>query len=110
MANAGSGIADVNGAGQVASGMQPDAVATSVLKTLTMQTTIGSTVDPKNGDQAPYAIAYLTRAPYGGGILKKGDLVVCNYADKTGAFGNGTTEEALTAKAGSKPVAFVQST
>jgi hypothetical protein len=53
MANAGSGIADVNGAGQVANGIQPDVDATSVLKTLSTKTVIGSTVDPKNGDEAP---------------------------------------------------------
>jgi hypothetical protein len=109
MANAGSGIADVNGAGQVANGIQPDVDATSVLKTLSTKTVIGSTVDPKNGDEAPYAIGYATKAPYGGGLIKKGDLIVCNYADKTGAMGNGTTEEVLTAKAGSKPVELVQS-
>jgi hypothetical protein len=108
-ANAGSGIVGVNSAGEVANGAQPDAVSTSVLKTLTTQTIIGSTVDPKNGDQAPYAIGYQTQAPYGGGLVKKGDLVVCNYANKAGTLGSGTTEEILTAKAGSKPTELVQS-
>jgi hypothetical protein len=109
LANTGSRIADVNGAGQVANEIQPDADATSILKTLTKQTIIGSTVDPSNGDKAPYGITYISEAPYGGGKVKKGDLVVCNFADSTGALGNGTTEEILTAKAGSKPVQFVQS-
>jgi hypothetical protein len=108
-ANAGSTVADVSGGGQIADAVQPDAVATSVLKTLTTQTIIGSTVDPKNGDQAPYAIGLSTKAPYGGGVIKKGDLVVCNYANKAGTMGSGTTEEVLAAKAGSKPVELVQS-
>ena len=107
--NTGSGIADVNGAGQVANGIQPDVDATSILKTLATQTIIGSTVDPSNGDKTPYGLTYISQPPYGGGKIKKGDLVVCNFADKTGALGNGTTEEVLVAKAGSKPVQFVQS-
>jgi hypothetical protein len=88
----------------------PDAVSTSVLKTLTKQTTIGSTVDASNGDQAPYGITYISMPPYGGGKLKKGDLVVCNYADKTGVFGKGTTEEYLVPKAGAKPAQLLEST
>ena len=84
--------------------------ATSVLKTLTKQTQIGSTVDTTNGDQTPAGITYISRAPYGGGKIKKGDLVVCNYADKNGVMGNGTTEEVLVAKAGSKPVNLIAST
>src|SRR5580698_1936180 len=109
LANTGSGIADVNGGGQVASGIQPDADATSVLKTLATQTVIGSTVDPSNGDKAPYGLTYISQPPYFPGKIKKGDLVACNFADTTGALGNGTTEEILTAKKGSKPVQFVQS-
>jgi hypothetical protein len=109
LAKTGSGIADVNGGGQAASGIQPDADATSVLKTLATQTVIGSTVDTKNGDKAPYGLTYISQPPYFPGKIKKGDLVACNFADSTGALGNGTTEEILTAKKGSKPVQFVQS-
>jgi hypothetical protein len=113
--NASSGIADVNSAGQIArpeivsNGVQPDVDATSVLKTLTTQTEIGSTVDTTNGDQTPSGISYISKSPYGGGKFKKGDLVVCNYADKNGVMGNGTTEEVLVAKAGSKPVHLIAS-
>jgi hypothetical protein len=114
-ANAGSTVADANGGGQLttaqtADEIQPDASGTSILKTLTKQTIIGSTVDPKNGDQTPYAIGYESEAPYTPGIVKKGDLVVCNFANKAGTLGSGTTEEVLTAKPGSKPVELVQST
>jgi hypothetical protein len=104
-----SAIAGVAGA-RIASGMQPDADATSILKTLATQTIIGSTVDAKNGDMAPYGLTYVSKPPYGGGKFKKGDLIACNFADSSGTLGNGTTEEILTAKAGSKPVQLVQST
>ncbi len=113
--NAGSGIADVNSEGRIASpgqmsnDVQPNVDGTSVLKTLTKQTQIGSTVDPSNGDTVPSGITYISQAPYGGGKIKKGDLVVCNYADKNGVMGNGTTEEVLVAKAGSKPVSLIAS-
>jgi hypothetical protein len=105
----GAGIADVNTAARIANGIQPDADATSVLKMLASQTIVGSTVDPNNGDKAPYGITYISEAPYGGGKFTKGDLVVCNYANKAGTLGSGTTEEILPAKAGSKPVRLVQS-
>ncbi len=94
----------------VSNGVQPDVDATSILKTLTKQTQIGSTVDTTNGDQTPAGITYISQSPYGGGKFKKGDLVVCNYADKNGVMGNGTTEEVLVAKAGSKPVHLIAST
>jgi hypothetical protein len=94
---------------KVASESRPDADGTSILKTLTTQTIIASTVDTKNGDQKPYGIAYISTAPYGGGKLKKGDLVVCNYANKAGTLGSGTTEEYLPAKVGSKPARLLQS-
>lgn len=93
----------------ISNGAQPDVDATSILKTLTKQTQIGSTVDTTNGDQAPAGITYISRSPYGGGKFKKGDLIVCNYADKNGVMGNGTTEEVLLAKAGSKPVHLIAS-
>src|SRR5215469_1652661 len=37
-------------------GMQPNVDHTSVLKLLTVQQTIGSTVDPTNGDVNPYGL------------------------------------------------------
>jgi hypothetical protein len=114
-ANTGTGIADINSAGQISSpgivsnGAQPDVDTKSILKTLTKQTQIGSTVDTTNGDQTPSGITYISTNPYGGGKFKKGDLIVCNYADKNGVMGNGTTEEVLLAKAGSKPVHLIAS-
>ncbi|HEY1683113.1 MAG TPA: hypothetical protein VGF98_15805 [Candidatus Tumulicola sp.] len=106
-ANAGAG--QVASLGQTSNDVQPNVDGTSVLKTLTKQTQIGSTVDPSNGDTVPSGITYISQAPYGGGKIKKGDLVVCNYADKNGVMGNGTTEEVLVAKAGSKPVSLIAS-
>ncbi|HTA38188.1 MAG TPA: hypothetical protein VK760_03890, partial [Candidatus Acidoferrales bacterium] len=78
---------------------------TSILKQLTKTVTIGSTVDAKNGDKAPHAllIANVTN-----GKIKKGQIVVCNFASKSNAAGAGTSIELLNAKAGSTPVQFAQ--
>ncbi len=78
---------------------------TSVLKKLRKTVVIGSTVDTKNHDQAPRAIS-IVPANYG---LKKGQLLVCNFADSSGVAGNGTTIEVLNNVAGSKPKRFAQS-
>lgn len=78
---------------------------TSILKKLTKDVIIGSTVDPKNGDQGPRSIA---QVPQSYGQLKKGELAVCNFDDSTGAAGKGTTIELLDDKAGSKPATFFQ--
>jgi hypothetical protein len=51
--------------------------------------TVGSTVDPTNGDSNPYG---LTIAPASAGPITKGDLVVCNFNDAiSGKEGLGTT-------------------
>jgi hypothetical protein len=50
--------------------------------------TVGSAVDPTNGDFNPYG---LTVAPATVGQIAKGDLVVCNFNDSAGNQGNGTT-------------------
>ena len=55
--------------------------------------TVGSTVDPTNGDFNPYG---LTIAPATVGLITKGDLVVCNFNDGPGGVppnteGLGTT-------------------
>lgn len=55
---------------------------TSVLKKLTKDVVIGSTVDLKNGDQGPRGASVVASA-YGG--LKKGQIIDCNFEDKTGA-------------------------
>ncbi|MGB8910595.1 MAG: hypothetical protein WCC84_17765 [Candidatus Cybelea sp.] len=79
---------------------------TSILKKLTKDVEIGSTVDRKNGDMGPRAIA-LVRSTFG---LTKGQLLVCNFEDATGTPGNGTTIEVLDPKPHSKPATFTQST
>jgi hypothetical protein len=95
-------------------GMAPDAAGfmqpnkrkdtTSVLKSLVKQIQIGSTIDPKNGDRFPHGLS-LARE---NNVLKQGQLLSCNFSDKTGAAGNGTTIEQFAPKAGSKPVQFAQ--
>lgn len=72
----------------------------SVLKFLTKISTIGSTVDPINGDQNPYG---LTIAPASGGDIVAGDLVVCNFNDAANIQGLGSTIEVLKPKAGARP-------
>jgi hypothetical protein len=70
-------------------------------------TTIGSTVDPVNGDQNPYG---LTIAPVTSGLITAGDLIVCNFNDgPTNTQGLGTTIVGLHPTAGSKPYRIAQS-
>jgi hypothetical protein len=78
---------------------------TSILKKLTKDVVIGSTVDPANGDTGPRSISGVS-ANYG---LKKGQLLVCNFADSSGTAGNGTTIEVLNPSPSSTPKTFVQS-
>ncbi len=68
-------------------------------------TTIGSTVDPMNGDQNPYGLAI---APATAGLLTKGDLVICNFNDAANVQGNGTTIEILHPTPGATPKRMVQ--
>jgi hypothetical protein len=62
--------------------------------------TIGSTVDPMNGDQNPYG---LTVAPVTAGKMTAGDLVICNFNDQANIQGLGTTVEVLHPTPGSEP-------
>lgn len=78
---------------------------TSILKKLTKDVEIGSTVDAKNGDMGPRKIS-VAKATFG---LKKGQLLVCNFDDSAGNAGKGSTIEVLDPKPHSKPVTFVQS-
>ena len=78
---------------------------TSILKKLTKDVEIGSTVDPNNGDMGPRAIS-LVPGTFG---LKKGQLVVCNFEDSAGNAGKGTTIDVLDPKPHSKPTTFAQS-
>jgi hypothetical protein len=95
------------GANQGPMAMAPDAAVdtTSILKKLTKNVTIGSTVDPTNGDKTPHGIVIV---PFTNGGVKKGQIVACNFSNKAGKAGAGTTIEALNAKAGSTPVTLVQ--
>jgi hypothetical protein len=77
----------------------------SVLKQLNDKATIGSTVDPINGDQNPYG---LDVAKVNNGIFDPGDLVVCNFNDRANIQGNGTTIIALHPRPGSKPIHVAQ--
>jgi hypothetical protein len=77
----------------------------SILKGLSKDVVIGSTVDAKNGDEGPRAI-YIV--PDSQGILTKGQLLVCNFEDSAGVPGNGTTIEALNPRPSSAPVRFFQ--
>ncbi|MGC1380061.1 MAG: hypothetical protein WA814_03420 [Candidatus Baltobacteraceae bacterium] len=78
---------------------------TSILKKLTKDVEIGSSVDGKNGDMGPRAIS-LVRSTFG---LKAGQLLVCNFEDSAGTAGKGTTIEVLNPKPHSKPATFTQS-
>jgi hypothetical protein len=73
----------------------------SILKQLTKQTVIGSTVDPANGAQNPYGLAI---APASAGPMSAGDLVVCNFNAKSNVQGTGESVVALHPAPGSKPV------
>ncbi len=77
---------------------------TSILKKLTKDVEIGSTVDPKNGDMGPRAIS-VAPSTFG---LKKGQLLVCNFDDASGNAGKGTTIEVLDPKPHSKPRTFTE--
>lgn len=85
-------------------------VGPNLLSTLTPTGTIptvGTTVDPMNGDQNPYG---LTIAPATAGLITKGDLIVCNFNDgPTNTQGKGTTIIGLHPAAGSKPYRIAQS-
>lgn len=78
---------------------------TSILKKLTKDVEIGSTIDAKNGDTGPRAIS-LVPSTFG---LKKGQLLVCNFDDAKGDAGKGSTIEVFNPTPNSKPRRFVQS-
>jgi hypothetical protein len=78
---------------------------TSILKKLTKNVIIGSTVDPSNADRGPRAISIV---PASNGVLKAGQLLVCNFENKAGTPGDGTTLEVLDAKVSSTPTRFFQ--
>jgi hypothetical protein len=68
---------------------------------------VGSTIDPINGDVNPYGLVV---APATAGLITKGDLVVCNFNDgPTNTQGNGTTIIGLHPGTGSTPYRIAQS-
>ncbi len=93
----------------VSNNVRPNVDHTSILKMLTTTAVIGSTVDPTNGDQNPYGLVYVNAKPFGGhNVLKKGDLVVCNFNDQANVQGNGTTIEYMSSTTGSSPTRLIQ--
>jgi hypothetical protein len=84
----------------VPAGLQPDAGA-SILKQLTKQMVVGSTIDPKFKQLNPYGLAV---APSTAGAFTAGDLVVCNFNAKSNVQGTGFTIVGLHPAPGSKPV------
>jgi hypothetical protein len=69
--------------------------------------TVGSTIDPTNGDLNPYGLVI---APATAGLITKGDLVVCNFNDgPTNTQGKGTTIIGLHPTAGATPYRIAQS-
>lgn len=99
--------AGANNAFSAQSSLAPATDSTSILNMLKKDVVIGSTVDPKNGDQGPRD---LSQVHLSFGVLKKGQLLICNFADSAGTAGNGTTIELLNPTTGSSPTRFVQST
>ncbi|MFY9738611.1 MAG: hypothetical protein WAK11_06090 [Candidatus Cybelea sp.] len=77
----------------------------SILKLLTKDVTIGSTVDAGNGDMGPRAV---TVVQFNFGKLKKGQVLVCNFENSSGTAGEGTTIEQFDAVSNSKATTFVQ--
>jgi hypothetical protein len=80
--------------------------ATSLLAHMNTLVTIGSTVDPINGDQNPYGLAI---APVSAGLVTAGDLIICNFNDgPTNTQGHGTTIVGLHPAVGSTPYRIAQ--
>jgi hypothetical protein len=106
------------GTGGTTSAMGTVTVSANLLATVTGKaaTTVGSTVDPMNGDQNPYGLVI---APASAGPITKGDLVVCNFDNATittttppsgNVQGAGTTIIGLHPATGSTPYRIAQST
>ncbi|MGB6599717.1 MAG: hypothetical protein WBE77_01375 [Candidatus Cybelea sp.] len=80
---------------------------TSILKKIKKDVVIGSSVDPKNGDKGPRGISVVSSSY---SKLKKGQILVCNFEDKAGDAGKGTTVEVFNPTPGSKPATFTENT
>jgi len=79
--------------------------APALLSQLHSITTIGSTVDPKNGDVNPYGLAF---APISSGLIRAGDLIVCNFNNNQNIQGTGTTIIGLHPFVGASPYRIAQ--
>ncbi len=99
----GGGVLPTQSAGSAMTALRAAAAdgSGSILKMLTKQVVIGSTIDPKHGQLNPYG---LTVAPSTAGVFQAGDLVVCNFNAKSNVQGTGFTIVALHPKPGSKPL------
>ncbi len=84
----------------IPSASTPAAYPTAVINSLHGIATIGSTIDPVNGDRNPYGLAI---APAGSGLIAKGDLVVCNFNDALNIQGLGSSIVLLTPVPNAKP-------
>jgi hypothetical protein len=102
--SSGVGAGPSAGAVALANTLRPED-STSILKKLTKTVQIGSTVDPKNGDMGPHSLQIATTSY---GKIKKGDLLFCDFSDKSGNAGNGESVDIMSSKAGSKPATFAQ--
>lgn len=100
-----SGMSSTSGSMSSGSGSGMMNQTPTVLSQLTTRTTIGSTVDPTNGDNNPYGLAI---APATSGLINNGDLIVCNFNNSAGVSGAGTTIEDLPPVANSKPTRIAQ--
>ena len=91
------------GQAQAAAKPVPEVPGAGVLGQLQHGATIGSTIDPLNGDRNPYGLAI---SPATNGALHAGDLVVCNFNDALNIQGLGTTIEVLRPFPGQRPHRF----
>jgi hypothetical protein len=96
--------ASIQGSNADSSSAAP-ADTTSILKLLTKDVTIGSTVDPTNGDMGPRAVTVVQN---NFGKLKKGHVLVCNFDNSSGTAGDGTTIEQFDPAPSSKPTTFIE--
>jgi hypothetical protein len=110
LALAASTITSVDAAGSSATTAGPAWVG-GIIGSLDEITTIGSTVDPLNGDQNPYGLTIAPAGSANGHGVQKGDLVVCNFNDRNpfNIQGLGTSIVLLSPVPGSMPRHLVAS-
>ena len=93
-------VATIAAADAATTAALPATAGRSVIGSLKTIATIGSTIDPLNGDRNPYGLAV---SPASGGIINAGDLIVCNFNDALNIQGLGTTIDVLSPVVGAKP-------